>query len=781
MTDTARLTAALAGRYAIEHKLGVGGMATVYLARDLKHDRDVALKVLRPELAAVLGAERFLQEIRISARLDHPHILTLIDSGETDGFLWYVLPFVRGESLRDKLTREKQLPIEEAVRIATQIASALDYAHRHGVIHRDIKPENILLHEGEAVVADFGIALAMREAGGPRLTESGLSLGTPQYMSPEQATGGRELDARSDVYSLAAVVYEMLAGEPPHTGPTVQAVIAKLLTERPTRIRTVRETVPEGIDTAVAKALAKIPADRFAGAAEFAVALAEPGAGPTARWRRRRVAVAASIAGAVALAAIAAAWHPWRRSATAAPGANVASVAVLYFETRDTAEAYLADGLTEDLTSLLGSVASVQVKSPGIVRRAQRTAPGDVLAIARTLGVRYLVDGSVRRVGTRIRVSTRLLNGATAVAAWGDVFDRTPEELLRLPSVIAREVATRVGEPAPSSETGAFGALRTRSPAAYDHYLRGNFFLALRSPEGTARAIREYREAERFDSGFAAAIGRAAYAYAIARAVYYRLPDAPIESLAVRGLAVADRALRRDSTSSDAWMARGFLLAYAHPLTMEGSLDAFQRAIALDPKNAEAHHQYAQLLNWLGRHDDADRELHVALALDSGRAISYLDLSVSTHSRDTALALALIDSAVALDPASALARRWRALVRLVAGDVRGAKEDAELSNGLQPGDIVMEHTLALVLARAGDRARARALIAHWPGRTDSFLGTAALLALGDRAGALDRLEHLPPDPSSWWWLHRPEFDALHGNPRYERLLAALRPPAAVGP
>ena len=301
MSETTRLTAALAGRYAIERELGAGGMATVYLARDLKHDREVGLKVLRPELAAVLGAARFLQEIRISARLDHPHILTLIDSGESEGFVWYVLPYVRGESLRNKLTREQQLSIEETVRIATQVASALDYAHRHGVIHRDIKPENILLHEGEAMLADFGIALAVREAGGPRLTESGLSLGTPQYMSPEQATGGRELDARSDVYSLAAVVYEMLAGEPPHTGPTVQAVIAKLLTERPTRIRTVRDTVPEGIDAAVAKALAKVPADRFGGAAEFAAALAVSPAEPTAGGQRRRVVVAAGIVGALAI------------------------------------------------------------------------------------------------------------------------------------------------------------------------------------------------------------------------------------------------------------------------------------------------------------------------------------------------------------------------------------------------------------------------------------------------------------------------------------------------
>src|SRR3989442_1114657 len=309
----------------------------------------------------------------------------------------------------------------------------------------------------------------------------------------------------------------------------------------------------------------------------------------------------------------------------APPAAN--SVAVLFFEARDTADAYLADGLTEDLTSLLGSVARVQVKSPGVVRRAQRAAPDNAPAIARALGVRYLVDGSVRRVGTWVRVSTRLLNGATAVAAWGDVFDRTPEELLGLPSVIAREVATRVGGPAPSSIAGALGRLRTRSPAAYDHYLRGNFFLALRSPEGTARALAEYRQAERLDSGFAAAIGRAAYAHAIARANYFRLPDAPIESLVVRGLVVADRALRRDSTSSDAWMARGYLLAFAYPRTMEGSVEAFQRSIALDPKNAEAHHQYGAILSWLGRDSEADREQHLALALDPGRAITFVDLA----------------------------------------------------------------------------------------------------------------------------------------------------------
>src|SRR4030095_14379688 len=286
-TAPERLATLLTDRYRIERSLGAGGMATVYLAKDLKHDRHVALKVLRPELGAVLGPDRFLAEIKITARLDHPHILTLIDSGAADGFLYYVLPLVRGESLRQKLDREKQLGLEEALTIARQVASALDYAHRQGVIHRDIKPENILLQEGEAVLTDFGIALAVKEAGGNRLTETGLSLGTPQYMSPEQATGDRALDARSDIYSLAAVLYEMLAGEPPVTGPNARAMIAKLMTERPVRLKVVRDTVPGAVDAAVAKALSKVPADRFPTAGEFARSLVTSNAALSATARPR--------------------------------------------------------------------------------------------------------------------------------------------------------------------------------------------------------------------------------------------------------------------------------------------------------------------------------------------------------------------------------------------------------------------------------------------------------------------------------------------------------------
>ena len=295
MTEASpRLGAALSDRYRIERELGQGGMATVYLAQDLKHDRKVAIKVLRAELAAVIGAERFLAEIKTTANLQHPHILPLHDSGEADSFLYYVMPFVEGESLRDRLNRQKQLPIPDAVRIASEVASALDYAHRHKVIHRDIKPENILLHDGRAMVADFGIALAASKAGGTRMTETGMSLGTPHYMSPEQAMGEREIGPQSDVYALGAVTYEMLVGEPPFTGPTAQAIVAKVMTGEPADITGQRRTVPPHVDAAVLTALQKLPADRFESAAEFAEALAGHSSRSTPRLARSK---SASTAG----------------------------------------------------------------------------------------------------------------------------------------------------------------------------------------------------------------------------------------------------------------------------------------------------------------------------------------------------------------------------------------------------------------------------------------------------------------------------------------------------
>ncbi len=328
-----RLSASLADRYLLERELGAGGMATVYLAQDLKHDRKVAIKVLRPELAAVIGAERFLSEIKTTANLQHPHILALHDSGEADGFLYYVMPYIEGESLRDRLGHERQLPVDEAIRIATEVAGALDYAHRHHVIHRDIKPENILLHDGSALVADFGIALAVSTAGGGRMTETGMSLGTPHYMSPEQAMGEREITAKSDVYALGCVLYEMLCGEPPFTGPTAQAIMARVMTEEPRSLTMQRRTIPPHVEAAVHIALSKLPADRFATAAEFAEALGGKMASrhdgrtvartaahlPSYRladWRGRAIAAGALLLAAVGGAAL---WNWVHRPAVLPP------------------------------------------------------------------------------------------------------------------------------------------------------------------------------------------------------------------------------------------------------------------------------------------------------------------------------------------------------------------------------------------------------------------------------------------------------------------------------
>ena len=317
-----RLQSALSDKYRLEREIGAGGMATVYVAHDIRHDRRVALKVLRPELAAVIGAERFLAEIRLTANLQHSHILPLFDSGAADSYLFYVMPYVQGETLRDRITREKQLPVADAIRIATEIASALDYAHRSGVVHRDIKPENILLHDGQALVADFGIALAASKASGARMTETGMSLGTPHYMSPEQAMGEREITARSDVYALGAVLYEMLTGDPPFTGSTAQAVVARVVTESPRPLTAQRHTIPPHVEAAVLTALEKLPADRFATAAQFAEALGNRGyasvtataaspAAPRPRPRGRDPVVLVAVG--LAVAATAAALWGWLR------------------------------------------------------------------------------------------------------------------------------------------------------------------------------------------------------------------------------------------------------------------------------------------------------------------------------------------------------------------------------------------------------------------------------------------------------------------------------------
>jgi DNA-binding SARP family transcriptional activator/TolB-like protein len=420
--DARRLATALNHRYVIQRRIGAGGMATVYLARDIKHDRHVAVKVFEPELAAVIGSKRFLQEIKITAKLEHPHILTLIDSGEVDSFLYYVMPYVEGESLREKLKQEKQLPLGEALEITKAVAGALDYAHRRGVIHRDIKPENILIHEGTAIVADFGIALAVRAAGGTRLTQTGLSLGTPSYMSPEQATGDPQLDPRSDIYSLGAVLYEMLVGEPPHTGTTPQAIIAKLMTDRATRPRALRDAVPGAGDDAVMKALAQLPMDRFASVAEFADALepavdsqpVEASAERPRMWRRTLVAAAAVAAvGTVAIVA------PLRNGG---PTLVRNRVLVTPFEDRtgDSALALIGNMTADRIAQGLETVEVVHVvpTATGVAMTADRpqaddrgTAPA-YQAVAERVGAAVVVAGAYYRRGDSLEFQAQVIDVA---------------------------------------------------------------------------------------------------------------------------------------------------------------------------------------------------------------------------------------------------------------------------------------------------------------------------------------------------------------------------------
>jgi serine/threonine protein kinase len=604
---TAVITA-LQDRYVLERELGHGGMAAVYLARDLKHDREVAVKVLRPDLVAVLGRERFLLEVALTAKLDHPHILTLIDSGEAGGTLFYVLPYVRGESLRRRLAAEQQLPVEEAVRIGCQVAAALDYAHKQGVIHRDIKPENILLHEGEAMVADFGIALAVEEAAGERLTDTGLSLGTPQYMSPEQAGGGH-VTARSDLYSLGAVVYEMLTGEPPFHGLTSQAVIARLMNDRPAPIRTVRDTVHVGVEAAVLRALEKVPADRFPSGEAFAAALragitptdAAPVAAKRSRGRRLGLAMRWLTVLMVAAGVVVLITRPresaMSRAALSGLGSPVVLVSPFQAVRDDTLAKSVALSVSE---AMIDSLATINGLRP--VSTADET-PQRIDSLVRGAEFSLIVAGSIERRGNGLKGIGRVSDGPSRIqlfaqgqqAAVGAAPVLQEDLIERIVRFVRKYVGTELRRRAAAAETKDSVARRswTRAMSIID---------AISSPAATA------------------------------------FPKSTADRLVVAD-SLLGQALRRDPRWVGPYLARGWAyLGSASILGSEGQRDsalisahhkaiaAADSAIRIAPADADGHELRGAALVGLWFEtpsekadsigEEAERELRRAISLD---------------------------------------------------------------------------------------------------------------------------------------------------------------------
>ncbi len=567
-----RLYAALAGRYAIECELGRGGMATVYLAEDVKHHRQVAVKVLQPELAATLGPDRFLREIAVAATLNHPHILALYDSGEADGFLFYIMPYIKGESLRQRLEREHQLPIDQALGITRQVASALAHAHTQDVIHRDVKPENILLHEGEAMVADFGIALAVSAAAGERLTVTGILVGTPEYMSPEQAMGERGLDARSDVYSLGCVLYEMLAGEPPYTGTTAQAVIAKRMTDPVPAVRRVRDAVPPGVDQALMRALARTPADRFASAAAFAEALAQP-----------------------------AVVTPRPRSVAVLPFLNLSS---------DPENEYFADGITEDVIAQLSKIRALEVISRTSVMSFKKREHG-LRDIAARLGVATLLEGSVRRTGDRVRIVAQLIDAEKDQHLWAETYDRQLTDIFAIQTDVALHIAAALKAELSPDEKTRIHKEPTNDLQAYQLYLQGRHCFIRYTQEGQQQAIEYFEQAIARDPSYALAYAGVALAYGELGEVGALKPD---ETYARAKEAVA-KALELDNELGEAHCVLAFV-KFVHDFDWPGAEWSFKRALELSPSSADTYDLYGRMLSALERYDEAIAAQQRAQELD---------------------------------------------------------------------------------------------------------------------------------------------------------------------
>ena len=775
-TDLERVRTALVGRFTVERELGQGGMALVYLARDVRHDRLVAVKVLRPDIAAALGATRFLREIQIAARLAHPHIVPLYDSGDAGGLLYYVMPFVEGESLRSRISRDQRLSVEDAMRISGEVADALCYAHGQGVVHRDIKPENILLQAGRAVVTDFGIARAVDAASntGPgltTLTATGVVLGTPLYMSPEQVVG-EQIDGRTDIYALGCVMFEMLTGKPPYSGSSAQAVLARHTIDPIPSVRKSRPDVPVAIERTIAKALAKAPADRFASAADLRDTLtgAAPAPPRTEGWRPTRgfaITVAATLVLAVAL------WTVFHRSAAAADR----SVAVLPFENLGNGadDQYFADGITAELINALGRVPGLRV--PGRTSAfALRRENLDSKTIGSRLNATMLLEGSAQRAGDKLRVTAELIDAVTGDVLWSDVYRRDVKDILDVEDEISRAIVAAL------QVHLAGGARRlvehgTENSEAHDLYLKGLYFLNHRAggPAALQRSIAFLKQALALDSNYAQAWAGLGQAYGFLAGFDVVPPSDAFE----RAKAAASRAVALDSELALAHTSLGFIAIF-HDWDWPAAKRELDRASAIDSTEPSTHLYRAWYELSRGRVDDALAQMEAARRLDPlhqiynaryGTLLNYAhrnaDAEAALHRAldlDTANAEAKGDLAMTL----ILQRRYVEALPYLSTDTTDQRPFPQVAYrgylyhmaNLETEAQALEHRLAR-------HARERYITPEVP----------AYLAMGrrDTAAALDWLEQGYRERSFFLWTVAvdPVFEPLHGSPRFERIVQQM--------